>query len=894
MGEAAGSAASLPSVYDAAGVEQKWYRRWLEMGVFRAEVTPERARFAIVIPPPNVTGSLHMGHALDVTLQDILVRWRRMQGYQTLWLPGTDHAGIATQAVVERHLAEEGLSRQALGRERFLERVWAWKEQYEARIIQQLQRLGASCDWSRTRFTLDPGLSRAVEEVFVRYYEQGLIYRGDYMVNWCTRCRTAISDLEVNHEEVDGHLWRIRYPTVDGSGGLTVATTRPETMLGDTAVAVHPDDERYRSLVGGRLRLPLVGREIPVVADAAVDPAFGTGAVKVTPAHDPTDFEIGRRHDLPSVQVIGEDGRMTAEAGPYAGLDRYACREAVVRDLEAQGWLVDVVPHRHAVGHCQRCGSVVEPLVSRQWFLRMQPLAAPAVEAVRDGRVRFVPERFERVYIHWLENVRDWCISRQLWWGHRIPAWECADCGELVVARQKDAPSRCPRCGGERMERDPDVLDTWFSSALWPFSTLGWPEDTPELRYFYPTDVLVTGYDIIFFWVARMIFSALAFTGDVPFRRVLIHGLVRDAQGRKMSKSLGNGVDPLEVVEAYGADALRFALVTGNTPGNDQRFHQEKLEGSRNFGNKIWNAARFTFLQLGDASDLIGAPAPDRGELTLADRWILSRLDRTVEAVTDLLERFELGEAARAAYDFFWDELCDWYLELAKPRLYGREGERARFAARHTLASVMEEVMRLLHPFLPFITEEVWQRLPTAGPTIVTAAWPVPQPQRRDPEAEREMALVMAAVRAVRNLRAEFGVPPSAQARLTVTGAADDLEVLRRNEAALRLLAGLDAVAYEAAASDGEVPGQAATAVVGGAVLTLPLVGLIDIEAERARLRGEVGRMRQEVSRREAKLANVDFTTRAPRDVVERERERLEEARTQLARLEERLVQLGG
>ncbi len=884
----------LPPVYDPARVETKWYAYWEESGFFRAEAEPGREPFCIVIPPPNVTGNLHIGHALNNTIQDILIRWRRMQGRAALWLPGTDHAGIATQAVVEKELAKEGLTRQQLGRERFLERVWAWKERYEANIIGQLKRLGCSCDWTRTRFTMDPGLSRAVEEVFVRYYEKGLIYRGDYIVNWCPRCETAISDLEVNHEPAEGKLWHILYPFVDGPlpdgrRGVVVATTRPETMLGDTAVAVHPDDDRYRDLVGRTVRLPLVGREIPIVADAFVDPSFGTGAVKVTPAHDPDDFECGRRHGLPLVQVIGQDGRMTAAAGPaYAGLDRFAARAAVVRDLEAQGLLVGVEEHTHAVGRCDRCDTVVEPLVSRQWFVRMGPLAGPAMEVVRQGLVRFVPERFTKIYLNWLENVRDWCISRQLWWGHRIPAWECRDCGETVVAREREAPANCPRCGGARLERDPDVLDTWFSSALWPFSTLGWPdEDAPDLRDFYPTDVLVTGYDIIFFWVARMIFSALEFTGRIPFRHVLVTGLVRDHLGRKMSKSLGNGVDPLEVIEKYGADTLRFTLVTGNTPGNDQRFHWEKVEGARNFCNKIWNAARFALGHLEGFDPAGEAPGPE--ELELADRWILSRLDAVTAEATGALERFELGEAARLLYDFFWGEVCDWYLEIVKPRLAGADGEASRRAARHTLWTVLETSLRLLHPFLPFLTEEVWQRLPHRGPSVMVAPWPVPQ-GRRDPEAEARMGLVMEAVRALRNLRAEMNVPPGRKAPAYVRAAGRDLEALREGERYVCRLAHVEELRF---GEDGAA-GKVVAAVAGAAELRLPLAGLVDVEREAARLRRELEEARAELARARGKLANEGFLRGAPPEVVDKERRKAEELAARAERLEARLNELAG
>lgn len=887
----------LPSKYDPLKVEGDWYRYWLEQDYFRAEVDPERDPYCIVIPPPNVTGKLHIGHALNNTLQDILIRWRRMQGYATLWQPGTDHAGIATQAVVERELAKEGKSRHELGREKFLEKVWEWKETYEANIIRQLQKLGASCDWSRTRFTMDEGLSRAVEEVFIRYYEKGLIYRGDYIVNWCPRCYTAISDLEVEHEERDGNLWHIRYPLLEGDGYIEVATTRPETMLGDTAVAVNPEDERYRHLVGRKVRLPLMNREIPIVADSFVDMEFGTGAVKVTPFHDPNDFEMGARHGLPGIQVIGNDGVMTKEAGKYAGVTREEARKAVVRDLEAEGLLVKVDAHTHAVGRCQRCETVVEPLVSRQWFVRMKPLAEPALRVVREGKVEFVPERFTRIYEHWLENIRDWCISRQLWWGHRIPAWECKNCGETIVAREAEAPEVCPKCGSTELERDPDVLDTWFSSALWPFSTLGWPDDTEELRFFFPTSTLVTGFDIIFFWVARMIFSSLEFMGEVPFRHVLIHGLIRDSEGRKMSKSLGNVLDPLEVIDRYGADALRFTLITGNTPGNDQRWHQEKLESSRNFGNKIWNAARFALMNLGDfrvETDEAGNPVlPDSAGLAgrdLADRWIESRLHGVTAEVTRLLENFELGEAARKLYDFIWGELCDWYIELVKPRLYGHRGEESRRAAQATLWRTFEETMRLLHPFMPFLSEEVWQRLVPDARRSSVMIQPWPEGGERDLAAEREMELIMEVIRAIRNLRSEMHVPPAKKARVSVAGPEDARRPLEGGRDYILTLAGVETLELLA-----ETPkaAQAVTAAVGPVEVVLPLEGLVDVAAEKARLEKELTATRAELEKARRKLGNPSFVEKAPAEVVEKEREREAEYAAQEAVLAERLRQLG-
>ncbi|MBE3590495.1 MAG: valine--tRNA ligase [Firmicutes bacterium] len=891
------TAQSLPPAYDPHAVEQPRYRAWEEAGYFRAEIDPRKEPFCIVMPPPNVTGRLHIGHALDNTLQDILVRWHRMRGHATLWQPGTDHAGIATQAVVERRLREEGQTRHELGRERFLERVWAWKDEYEKNIVEQLKRLGASADWSRLRFTMDEGLSRAVAEVFVRYYERGLIYRGDYIVNWCPECRTAISDLEVNHEEEAGHLWTLRYPLV-GGGEIRVATTRPETMLGDTAVAVHPEDERYRHLVGREAELPLVGRRIPVVADEAVDREFGTGAVKVTPFHDPADFEIARRHGLPAVQVIGEDGRMTGAAGPaYAGLPREEARRRVIADLERGGFLVSVEPLTHAVGHCDRCDTVVEPLVSRQWFLRMKPLAEPAMRAVEEGRIRIVPERFTRVYLHWMENIRDWCISRQLWWGHRIPAYTCAECGELQVA--VDRPERCRRCGapGERLVQDEDVLDTWFSSALWPFSTLGWPEDTPELRYFYPTSVLVTGYDILFFWVARMIVSGLAFMGDVPFRTVFLHGLLRDAEGRKMSKSRGNVVDPMDVVERYGADVLRFTLISGTAPGNDLRFSEERVEASRNFANKIWNAARLALSHLrgfdpdaGRTWLSAGLPDGSRPEgfaaAELADRWILHRVNHAAAETGRLLERYEFGEAARTLYDFIWSEFCDWYLEAAKPRLYGREGEEARRTAQLVLWAALERALRLLHPMMPFITDELWIHLPGTGPSAMVAPYPEPVEAWWDEDAAEAMETVMDVVRAVRHLRTEAGVEPAREVRVVlVAGEAEPL--LRRGERYLRL-ARAGEWSFLA-----EPPTEPASSAVTRAVqVFLPLRGLIDVAKERRRLEKAREEARALLDRIAARLERPGYREKAPADVVARDEARAAELRETLRALEEREAQL--
>ena len=883
--------ADIPKVYDPRNVESKWYQFWEEQGFFHVEPDESGEVFSVVIPPPNVTGSLHMGHALNVTLQDVLVRWRRMQGKLTLWVPGTDHAGIATQHVVEEMLAKEGIDRRSLGREAFVERVWQWKERYGGIITSQLRRLGASCDWQRERFTMDEGLSRAVRQVFVDLYERGLIYQGNYIVNWCPTCATTLSDIEVEHEERDGKLYYIRYPLLGGDGYITVATTRPETMLADTAVAVHPDDKRYEHLVGRYVVVPLVNREIPIIADDWVDPEFGTGALKVTPAHDPNDFEIARRHGLEQIQVIGLDARMTKEAGPYAGLDRYECRKAVVRDLEAQGFLVKVEDHRHAVGQCYRCDTVVEPLVSKQWFVRMKPLAGPAIEVVKDGRVRFVPERFAKNYLHWMENIRDWCISRQLWWGHRIPVWTCQRCEHQFAAVED--PAFCPNCGSEDIEQDPDVLDTWFSSALWPFSTLGWPERTKDLERFYPTSVLVTGFDIIYFWVARMIFMGLHFMGKEPFRHVLIHGLVRDALGRKMSKSLGNGVDPLEVIEEYGADALRFTLVTGIAPGNDTRYQPEKVEASRNFCNKIWNAARFAMMNLQDytpdGTDLRSLP------LNLHDRWILSRLDWTAAEINRHLERFDLGEGARTLYDFVWSELCDWYIELIKPRLYGRAGEESRRTAQAVLWHVLETTQRLMHPYMPFLSEEIWQHLHRVTgaqppvPSIMVAKWPTPA-GFRDEAAEEEMQVLMEIVRGIRNVRAEKQVEPGRQITAILQAPASRRAMLEEAVPYIQALARVGEVTFidEAAPA----PERAVAVIAGGVQVHLPLAGLVDLEQEVARLEKELAETVQQLAAVNARLSNAGFVSKAPAHVVQRERQRQEELAEKERLLRQRLAEL--
>ena len=856
----------LEKTYDPGQVEDRIYRMWMDKGYFRAEVDENKEPFCIVIPPPNITGELHMGHALDNTLQDILIRWRRMQGYSALWLPGTDHASIATEVKIVEKLEEEGLTKNDLGRDEFLKRAWQWKEQYGGRITQQLKKLGSSLDWSRERFTMDEGCSRAVIEVFVRLYRKGLIYRGDRLINWCTDCMTALSDAEVEHEEEQGNLWYIKYPIKDADEVIMVATTRPETMLGDTAVAVHPDDERFRHLIGKTVILPLMNREIPIIADEYVQREFGTGAVKITPAHDPNDFEVALRHDLPWISVIDESGAMNENAGKYAGMDRYQARRAVVEDLERMGLIDRIEDLKHNVGHCYRCGTVVEPLISKQWFVRMKPLAQPAIEAVRDGRIKFVPERFEKIYFNWMENIKDWCISRQLWWGHRIPAYYCQDCGETMVDYQM--PERCSACGGTALEQDEDVLDTWFSSALWPFSTLGWPDKTRDLEYFYPTSVLVTGYDIIFFWVARMIFSGLEHMREVPFRHVFIHGIVRDSEGRKMSKSLGNGIDPLEVIKRYGADALRLTLVTGNSPGNDMRFYWERVEASRNFCNKIWNAARFILMNIQNA----GITEPRAGELELPDRWILSRYNRLVEEVTENLEKFELGIAVQKLYDFIWDEFCDWYIELAKPGLYGRD-RRVQETKLYVLNHVLLNTMKLLHPFMPFITEEIWQYLPHhQEDSIMISSWPKVDGRAIDPEAENRMWAIMDAIRSIRNIRAEMEVPPSRKAKVVLVVDRQDRSLFEESKIYFERLAWASAVQVR---EDREgIPSNAVSAVTGKVQIFMPLEDLVDIEKEMERLLREKKNLENELARVESKLSNDNFVRKEPPEVVEQEREK--------------------
>ncbi|GMB01799.1 valine--tRNA ligase [Pelosinus sp. IPA-1] len=885
---------NIPTVYDPQAVEAKWYKYWEDNGFFHQEVNKGKKPFSIVIPPPNVTGQLHMGHALDNALQDILIRFRRMQGYNTLWMPGTDHAGIATQIKVEEMLAKEGISRYDMGREKFIEKVWEWKEQYGDRIIKQLKSLGASCDWQRERFTMDEGCSKAVREVFVSLYEKGLIYQGNRITNWCPRCNTALSDIEVEHEEKPGHLYHVRYP-VEGSEGeyLTVATTRPETILGDTAVAVNPEDARYSHLIGKNLILPLVGRLIPVIADEYVDQAFGTGAVKITPSHDPNDFEMGLRHKLPQIVVIDNDGKMSEGTGKYAGLDRYECRKVLVKDLDEKEYLVKIDDHMHAVGHCQRCTTVVEPLVSKQWFVKMQSLAEPAIETVTSGEIQFVPERFTKTYINWMSNIRDWCISRQIWWGHRIPAWYC-ECGETIVAREE--VNVCPKCGSHKIEQDEDVLDTWFSSGLWPFSTMGWPEDTEELEQFYPTSVLVTGYDIIFFWVARMIMMGLEFKKEIPFKHVFIHGLVRDSQGRKMSKSLGNGIDPLEVIDKNGADTLRFTLVTGNTPGNDMRFYWERVESSRNFANKLWNASRFVLMNLEDVDSVdtlanYGVRAKQEDNFTLADKWILSRYAKTVNEVTRNLERFELGEAARLLYEFIWNEYCDWYIEMAKARLYNKEESTARATAQYVLWYVLENTLKLLHPFMPFITETIWQHLPHEGQSIMVADWPMDSSTLINDDVETQMNTIMETIKSIRNMRAEVNVPPGKKSEVILQIVAKELqEVFAKNLSYLKTLAAAEPIQL---LDDAEAkPENAMTAVVSGVEIYLPLKGLIDVEKESARLNKELATLDKEIARIEGKLSNEGFVAKAPAEVIAKEKAKAGEYQEKQTAIRERLAYL--
>ncbi|MDR4056082.1 MAG: valine--tRNA ligase, partial [Clostridia bacterium] len=851
-------AKELDKQYSPQNVEDRTYKFWCDHKYFHAEVNPDKKPYTIVIPPPNITGQLHMGHALDETLQDILIRWRRMEGYETLWLPGTDHASIATEAKIVEAMRKEGITKEEIGREKFLERAWEWKAQYGGRIVEQLKKLGSSCDWDRERFTLDEGCSKAVREVFCKLYDKGLIYRGERIINWCPHCLTSISDAEVEYEDQAGHFWHLRYPFKDGSDYLELATTRPETLLGDTAVAVNPNDERYKDMVGKTLILPIVHREIPVIADDYVDIEFGTGVVKITPAHDPNDFEVGLRHNLEVINVLTPDAKIVDDYPKYAGMDRYEARKAIVEDLQAEGALVEIEDYSHNVGTCYRCGTTVEPRVSKQWFVKMEPLAKPAVEVVRNGEVKFVPERFDKTYFHWMENIKDWCISRQLWWGHRIPAYYCDDCGEVMVSAQE--VHACSKCGGNHVHQDPDTLDTWFSSALWPFSTLGYPDDTKELEYFYPTDTLVTGYDIIFFWVARMIFSGVEHMGQVPFHTVLIHGLVRDAQGRKMSKSLGNGIDPLLVIDQYGADALRFTLATGNAPGNDMRFSDEKVKASRNFANKLWNAARFVLMYLGNDYSYPGLPK----DLAIEDKWILSKVNTLAKEVTDNLERFELGIAVAKLYDFIWDVFCDWYIEIAKIRLQSGEGADT---AKAVLVYVLTDILKLLHPFMPFITEEIYQAIPHDTESIMISKWPEYDPTLSFADEEAQMEKIMDAIRAIRNRRAEMNIPPSKKSKVYVETVFADVFAVG-SEFIKRLAYASD---VEIADAFGDL-GNTVTIVTNDAKIYIPLGDLVDFEAEAKRLQKELAAAEEKLAFINKKLDNPGFVNKAPEKVVQQNR----------------------
>ena len=876
----------LAKTYDPSGLEDRLYQKWLDNGYFHAKVNKDKKPFTIVMPPPNVTGQLHMGHALDETMQDILIRFKRMQGYEALWQPGTDHAAIATEVKVIEKLKSEGIDKNEIGREEFLKHAWAWKEEYGGKIINQLKKLGASADWERERFTMDEGCSKAVQEVFIRLYEKGYIYKGSRIINWCPVCQTSISDAEVVHEDQDGFFWHINYPVAGEEGQFVeIATTRPETLLGDTAVAVNPEDDRYRHLVGKMLKLPLTDREIPVIADEYVDMEFGTGCVKITPAHDPNDFEVGRRHNLPEINIMNDDATINELGGKYAGMDRYEARKAMVEDLKEQGLLVKVVPHCHSVGTHDRCKTTVEPMIKPQWFVKMDEMAKEAIKALKDGDLTFVPERFDKTYLNWLENIRDWCISRQLWWGHRIPAYYCDQCGEVVVARSM--PQVCPKCGCTHLHQDEDTLDTWFSSALWPFSTLGWPDKTPELEYFYPTDVLVTGYDIIFFWVIRMVFSALEQTGQVPFHHVLIHGLVRDSQGRKMSKSLGNGIDPLEVIDKYGADALRLTLITGNAPGNDMRFYWERVESSRNFANKVWNASRFIMMNLEKAQV---PETMELSQLTDADRWILSRLNGVVQDVTDNMEKYELGIAVQKVYDFIWEEFCDWYIEMVKPRLYSEE-DTTKAAALWTLKTVLGDALKLLHPYMPFVTEEIYCTLNPQEESIMISSWPLWTGERNFPEEEAGVEMIKEAVRSIRALRKDMDVPPSRKAEVYVVS--DDAAVREVFENGKVFFATLGYASQVTVQADKTGIGEdAVSAVTPRAVIYIPFAQLVDIARETERLTKEEQRLTKELARVNGMLNNEKFISKAPQSKVDEEKAKLEKYTRMMEQVKERLEQL--
>ena len=876
----------LAKTYDPKGLEERLYQKWLDNKYFHAEVNRDKKPFTIVMPPPNVTGQLHMGHALDETMQDILIRFKRMQGYEALWQPGTDHAAIATEVKVIEKLKEQGINKEDLGREEFLKHAWAWKEEYGGKIINQLKKLGASADWDRERFTMDEGCSKAVKEVFIRLYEKGYIYKGSRIINWCPVCQTSISDAEVEHEDQDGFFWHINYPIVGEEGRFVeIATTRPETLLGDTAVAVNPEDERYKDLIGKMLKLPLTDREIPVIADEYVDKEFGTGCVKITPAHDPNDFEVGKRHNLEEINIMNDDATINDLGGKYAGMDRYEARKAMVKDLEDLGLLVKVVPHSHSVGTHDRCGTTVEPMIKPQWFVRMKEMGEAAIKTLQDGNLTFVPERFDKIYMHWLENIRDWCISRQLWWGHRIPAYYCDECGETVVAREM--PSVCPKCGCEHLTQDEDTLDTWFSSALWPFSTLGWPDNTEELNYFYPTDVLVTGYDIIFFWVIRMVFSGLEQTGKTPFHHVLIHGLVRDSQGRKMSKSLGNGIDPLEVIDKYGADALRLTLMTGNAPGNDMRFYWERVEASRNFANKVWNASRFIMMNLEKAE----VPQEiDLNALTGADKWILSKVNKLAEEVTENMDKYELGIAVQKVYDFIWEEFCDWYIEMVKPRLYNEE-DTTKAAALWTLKTVLGNALKLLHPYMPFITEEIYCTLRPEEESIMIASWPERKAEWDFEADEEAVEIIKEAVRSIRNVRTGMNVPPSKKAKVFVVS---EDEAIRETFENGKVFFGTLGYASEVVvqADKAGIDEDAVSAVTSKAVIYMPFAELVDIEKEVERLHKEEEKLNKELARVKGMLSNERFVSKAPESKVAEEKAKLEKYTNMMEQVKERLKQL--
>ena len=877
----------LAKTYDPKGLEDRIYQKWLDNKYFHAEVNRDKKPFTIVMPPPNVTGQLHMGHALDETMQDILIRFKRMQGYEALWQPGTDHAAIATEVKVIEKLKEQGIDKNEIGREAFLKHAWEWKEEYGGKIINQLKKLGASADWDRERFTMDEGCSEAVQEVFIKLYEKGYIYKGSRIINWCPVCQTSISDAEVEHEDQDGFFWHINYPIAGEEGRyVEIATTRPETLLGDTAVAVNPEDERYKDLDGKMLKLPLTDREIPVVADEYVDKEFGTGCVKITPAHDPNDFEVGKRHNLPEINIMNDDATINELGGKYAGMDRYEARKAMVRDLEEQGLLVKVVPHSHSVGTHDRCHATVEPMIKPQWFVRMKEMGEAAIKTLEDGSLQFVPDRFDKIYMHWLENIRDWCISRQLWWGHRIPAYYCDKCGEVVVTR--DMPEVCPKCGCEHLTQDEDTLDTWFSSALWPFSTLGWPKKTEEMDYFYPTDVLVTGYDIIFFWVIRMVFSGLEQTGSTPFHHVLIHGLVRDSQGRKMSKSLGNGIDPLEVIDKYGADALRLTLMTGNAPGNDMRFYWERVEASRNFANKVWNASRFIMMNLEKAE----VPAEiDLNTLTGADKWILSKVNTLAEEVTENLDKYELGIAVQKVYDFIWEEFCDWYIEMVKPRLYNDE-DNTKAAALWTLKTVLGNALKLLHPYMPFITEEIFCTLHPEEESIMIASWPVKTEAWNFTEDERAVEIIKEAVRSIRNVRTDMNVPPSKKAKVYVVSEEEEIRQVFENGKVFFAALGYASEVTIQADKTG-IADDAVSAVTSKAVIYMPFAELVDIEKEIERLNKEAERLNKELARVNGMLSNERFLSKAPESKVAEEKAKLEKYTNMMEQVKERLAQLG-